>query len=103
MRSRPIRGVDSVRAWAKVIPSLSHPSICTLHDMRSQDGVECLVTEHIDTCPGVLHRGPMPLAEARREGIEICEARHVMHRASVMPRDLEPSTGYEILARPPRP
>ena len=33
---------------AKTISSLSHPNICTLHDLGQADGIDYLVMEHLE-------------------------------------------------------
>ncbi len=33
---------------AKIISSLNHPHICTLHDIGSQDGIDYLVMEYLE-------------------------------------------------------
>src|SRR6516162_1628963 len=33
---------------AKIISSLNHPNICTLHDIGSQDGIDYLVMECVE-------------------------------------------------------
>jgi Tol biopolymer transport system component len=78
---------------AKVISSLSHPNICTLHDVGTQDGIDYLVMEHLDgeTLADRIARGPMPLAEVFRYAIEIAEALTRAHRVGIVHRDLKPS------------
>jgi Tol biopolymer transport system component len=78
---------------AKVISSLSHPNICTLHDVGSQDGIDFLVMEHLegDTLADRIARGPMPLEDVFRYAIEIAEALGRAHRAGVIHRDLKPA------------
>src|SRR5437763_11905516 len=58
---------------AKMISQLSHPHICALHDVGSQDGVEYLVMEYLEgeTLAERVARGPLPLEQTLRYGVEI--------------------------------
>src|SRR6266540_446167 len=58
---------------AKTISQLSHPHICALYDVGNQDGVEFLVMEYLEgeTLSERLARGPLPLEQTLRFGIEI--------------------------------
>src|SRR5215469_8339319 len=60
---------------ARAISTLSHPHICHLYDIGSQDGTEYLVMELLDgeTLSRRLEKGPLPLAQALQCGIEIAE------------------------------
>src|SRR5246500_5228871 len=51
---------------ARTVSSLSHPNICTLHDIGKQDGIDYIVMEYLDgeTLASRLTRGPLPLEEA---------------------------------------
>src|SRR3989441_2680075 len=61
---------------AKTISQLSHPNICALYDVGNQDGVEYLVMELLEgeTLAERLVRGPLPLEQTLRFGIEIADA-----------------------------
>jgi serine/threonine protein kinase len=61
---------------ARAISSLNHPSVCTLHDIGSQDGVDFLVMECLEgeTLAQRLKKGARPLKETLKIGIEICQA-----------------------------
>ena len=78
---------------AKAISSLSHPNICTLHDVGHQDEIDYLVMEHIEgeSLQERLKKGPMPLAQALRHAVEIGDALDKPHRQGITHRDLKPA------------
>jgi Tol biopolymer transport system component/predicted Ser/Thr protein kinase len=84
---------------AHAISRLNHPNICTLFDVGTQNDVEYLVMEYLDGEPLTerLSRGPMPVAEVLRYGIEIADALDKAHRTGIIHRDLKP--GNVILTR----
>src|SRR5207302_10153513 len=77
---------------AKTISALSHPHICALYDVGNQDGVEYLVMEYLEgeTLSDRLAKGPLPLEQLLRYGIEIAEALDKAHRQGIVHRDLKP-------------
>ncbi len=77
---------------ARTISSLNHPNICTLHDVGRQDGVDFLVMEYLEgeTLADRLRKGPLPVAQVLKYGIEICEGLEKAHRSGVTHRDLKP-------------
>jgi eukaryotic-like serine/threonine-protein kinase len=77
---------------ARAISSLNHPNICTLYDVGHQDGVDYLVMEFLEgeTLADRLARGPLPVEQVLKYGIEICEGLEKAHRGGVTHRDLKP-------------
>ena len=77
---------------AKTISQLSHPHICTLHDVGNQDGVEYLVMEFLEgeTLTERLAKEALPLEQVLRYGIEIADALEKAHRQGIVHRDLKP-------------
>ena len=77
---------------AKSISQLSHPNICTLHDIGNEAGVDFLVMELLegDTLSQRLNKGCLPLEDVLRFGIEIASALDNAHRAGIVHRDLKP-------------
>ena len=77
---------------ARVISSLSHPNICQLYDVGSQDGISYIVMECLqgETLGDRLEKGPLSLEQILRYGIEICEGLGTAHRNGVIHRDLKP-------------
>src|SRR5712691_10239831 len=77
---------------AKTISALSHPHICALYDVGNQDGVEYLVMEYLEgeTLADRVAKGPLPLEQTLRYGIEIADALDKAHRQGIVHRDLKP-------------
>ncbi|HET9793953.1 MAG TPA: serine/threonine-protein kinase, partial [Thermoanaerobaculia bacterium] len=77
---------------AKAISALTHPHICTLHDVGNQDGVEYLVMECIEgqSLAERLESGALPPEQVIRFGIEIADALEAAHRQGIVHRDLKP-------------
>jgi eukaryotic-like serine/threonine-protein kinase len=77
---------------ARAISSLNHPRICTLFDVGHQDGTDFLVMELLEgeSLADRLRRGPLPLKETLKIGMEVCEALDTAHRARIIHRDLKP-------------
>src|ERR1700692_1004340 len=90
---------------AKTISSLNHPHICVLHDVGSQDGISYLVVECVEgeTLAKRWEKGPLPLEQVLKYGMQIADALDKAHRSGVVHRDLKPgnimltSTGAKLL------
>src|SRR6267142_4915808 len=77
---------------ARSISALSHPHICHLYDIGSQDGADYLVMELLEgqTLAQRLERGPLPVKQVLERGIEIAEALEKAHKNGIVHRDLKP-------------
>src|SRR5208283_2022725 len=77
---------------ARAISSLNHPNICTLYDVGHQDGIDYLVMEFLEgqTLADRLMKGPLPLEQVLKYGVEICEGLEKAHKTGVVHRDLKP-------------
>lgn len=69
---------------ARAVAALNHPHICTLHDV----GPDYLVMEYIDGTP---LQGPLPLDQALKYGMQICDALAAAHKQNIAHRDLKPA------------
>ena len=77
---------------AKAISRLNHPHICILHDVGHQDGTDFLVMEYLEgeTLARLLEKGPLPLAQVLKHGVEIADGLDKAHRRGIVHRDLKP-------------
>jgi len=77
---------------ARSISTLSHPHICTLHDIGHQDGVDYLVFEYLEgeTLEKKLEKGSLPVQEVLRYAIELADALDKAHRQGIIHRDIKP-------------
>jgi serine/threonine-protein kinase len=90
---------------ARAVSSLSHPHICTLHDVGHQDGVDYLVMEYLEgeTLAERLRKGPLPPDQVLRHAMELAGALDTAHRQGIVHRDLKPGnimltrTGAKLL------
>lgn len=83
---------DRFRTEALSLSRLSHPSIATVYDFDTQEGVDFLVLEYLPGQPlsRSLAAGPLPEAEVVRLGSQVAEALVAAHAAGVIHRDLKP-------------
>jgi len=79
---------DRFEREARVIATLNHPNICTLHDV----GPNYLVMELIEgpTLAGRIEQGAIPLEEALAIASKIAAALEAAHEKGIVHRDLKP-------------
>src|SRR5215510_13168937 len=77
---------------AKTISQLSHPHICALYDVNREGETEYLVMEYLEgeTLSERLAKGPLPLEQTLRYGIEMADALDKAHKQGIVHRDLKP-------------
>ena len=79
---------------ARAAASLSHPNICTLHDVgETGDGRVFLVMEllHGETALQRAAQGPLDLAALVDAGIALADALETAHTAGIVHRDIKPA------------
>ena len=81
---------------AHAVAALNHSNVCTLHDV----GPNYLVMEYIEGTP---LKGPLPLQQALKYAVQICDALDAAHKKGIIHRDLKPAnilvtkTGVKLL------
>jgi eukaryotic-like serine/threonine-protein kinase len=81
--------LDRFRQESRSIAAISHPNVCTLHDV----GPNYLVMELVEgeTLAARLKRSRLTLAQALRFGAQIAAALAVAHARGIVHRDLKPA------------
>src|SRR5262245_48860756 len=81
----------------RTISSLGHSNICTLFDIGREPSagggaIDYLVLEFLEgeTLDARLARGPLPIDQALRFAVQICDALDAAHRRGLTHRDLKP-------------
>src|SRR6266550_8729553 len=90
---------------ARAISGLSHPNICALFDIGDQDGMHYVVLEYLEgrNLAERLLKGPLPVSDVLKVGVDIASALETAHRHGIVHRDLKPAnvmltkTGAKLL------
>ena len=78
---------------AKLLASLNHPNIATIHGLEEDSDTRFLVLELVegDTLADRLKRGAIPVEESLKLALQIAEALEAAHEKSVIHRNLKPA------------
>jgi eukaryotic-like serine/threonine-protein kinase len=77
---------------ARTVSALDHPHICALYDVGRDHGISFLVMQYLEgeTLADRLTKGPLPIDQAIKYGVQIAEALDKAHRQGIVHRDLKP-------------
>lgn len=78
---------------ARLLASLNHPNIATIHGLEKSDGQQFLVMELVegDTLAERINKSPIPLDEALEICHQISEGLESAHEKGIIHRDLKPA------------
>ena len=78
---------------AKLLASLNHPNIATLHGLEEDGGRRFLVMELVEgeSLASRISRGPLLIDDALMVALQLAEALEAAHEQGVVHRDLKPS------------
>jgi serine/threonine protein kinase len=81
------------RREARIVASLNHPNIATIHGLEETGGVHALVMELVEgpTLADRIKRGAIPLDEALPIAEQIAQAVEYAHERGIIHRDLKPA------------
>ncbi|KAB2963049.1 MAG: serine/threonine protein kinase, partial [Thermoanaerobaculia bacterium] len=81
---------------ARSTAALSHPNVLAIHDVGLHEGVPYLVEELLEgeSLAERLVRGPLPVPEAVRVGVEIARGLAAAHGKEIVHRDLKPGNVF---------
>ncbi|MGE3277506.1 MAG: protein kinase [Vicinamibacterales bacterium] len=78
---------------ARIVSSLNHPHICTLHDIGEAGGQQFMVMELLDgeSLKERIARGPLRMDDVLELGAQIADALDAAHAQGVVHRDIKPA------------
>jgi len=76
---------------ARAAAGLSHPNICTIHEIDEEEGKSFIAMEYVEgqTLRAKIEKGPLELDEALDISIQVAEGLEVAHKKGIIHRDIK--------------
>src|SRR5262245_5682823 len=83
--------LSRVHHEAQTLASLNHPNIATIHELRDEAGILCIVMEYIEgiTLKAAATGGPLDPSDVVKLGVEVAEALDAAHQKGIIHRDIK--------------
>ena len=90
--SRDPRAVERFQREARAASALSHPHICTIHDIDEHEGQQFIVMEFLEgqTLKHRIGGKSMPADQVLRLGLQVVDALVAAHAKGIIHRDIKP-------------
>jgi len=77
---------------AKAAAALSHPHICTIHEIGEEENQYFMAMEYVEgqSLKGKIRKGPLDQAEALDIAIQVAEGLEEAHKKGIVHRDIKP-------------
>jgi serine/threonine protein kinase/dienelactone hydrolase len=76
---------------AQAAAALSHPNICTIHEINEEEGKSFIVMEYVEgqSLKAKIDKGPLEIAEALDSAIHVAEGMEQAHKKGIVHRDIK--------------
>ncbi|HXV62341.1 MAG TPA: bifunctional serine/threonine-protein kinase/formylglycine-generating enzyme family protein, partial [Vicinamibacteria bacterium] len=88
--------LERFKREARAASALNHPHICVVYDLGEHEGKPFIAMERMkgESLKETLARGPMPIEQVVKLGVQIADGLEAAHGAGIVHRDLKPANVF---------